>query len=121
MNPGGLMKTQPRKPKTTPESGAPAYEPTAHERRSLDAHRARIAEKPPAPRVKVSTAKDGAINIAPDHPDLAMGAITLMDAIGSKDPDFMAGLLNQLGNGSRPVDNHRVIGRILALYGLGGQ
>ena len=48
--------------------------------------------------MKVSTAKDGAINIVPDHPDLVMGIIALLDAIGSKDPDFMAGLLNQLGN-----------------------
>jgi hypothetical protein len=48
--------------------------------------------------VKVSVAKDGTLEIVPDHPDPALGRIALMDALGSEDLDFLTGIINQLGN-----------------------
>jgi hypothetical protein len=48
--------------------------------------------------VKVSCAKDGTLEIVPDHPDPALGRIALMDALGSEDLDFLTGIINQLGN-----------------------
>ena len=54
-------------------------------------------EKPPGPCMKVSE-KDGVTQIAPDHPDLAVGHALLMKALGTVDRDFMDGLLGQLAN-----------------------
>jgi hypothetical protein len=89
-----------RRAKAAPDTNAlaPAYEPTAHERRALEAYRARQAEKPFAPRMKVSTTKDGVANLAPDHPDPLIGGIVLLEALGCKDPDSMRGLVSQLAN-----------------------
>src|SRR4249919_1672075 len=54
---------------------APAYEPTAHERRALDAYMA----KPLAPRLKISSAKDGVANTAPGHPDPGIALVVLAE------------------------------------------
>jgi hypothetical protein len=73
------------------------YEPTPHERVAVKAHLARYKEKPPAPRIKVSE-KEGVTEIAPDHPDLAVGHALLMRALGTTDAYFTDGLLGQLAN-----------------------
>jgi hypothetical protein len=73
------------------------YEPTPHERVAVKAHLARYKEKPPAPRIKVSE-KEGVTEIAPDHPDLAVGNALLMRALGTTDAYFTDGLLGQLAN-----------------------
>jgi hypothetical protein len=88
-----------RKAKTKPERKelAQPYQPTPYERRMLDAYRTRYKEKQPALRMKVSE-KDGAVKIAPDHPDMMMGQLLLMDAIGTHDFDFCDGLISQLAN-----------------------
>ena len=44
------------------------------------------------------TEKDGAVKIAPDHPDMMMGQLLLMEAIGTHDFDFCDGLISQLAN-----------------------
>jgi hypothetical protein len=76
---------------------AKPYDPTPHELRAVDAYCAREREKPVAPRVKVS--KGNAIEkIAPDHPDDAIGHVLLMEALATRDFDFLEGLLAQLAN-----------------------
>ena len=77
------------------------YEVTPEERVAVKAMAARKKELPVAPRVKVSE-KGGVAQVLPDHPDLAVGAILLMAALGTTEPDFLNGLLGQLANaGSR--------------------
>ena len=73
------------------------YEPTPQERIVMEAYFARREEKRPAPRMNISE-KDGAANIAPDHPEPKIANVLLMEALGTSDPDFLAGLLTQLTN-----------------------
>lgn len=83
--------------KTKPETKEPAkpYEPTPFERRTLDAYRAREAEKPLPPRMKVSQ-KGGLANIELNHPVPAIAQARLSQALGTRDGDFLRGLLKQL-------------------------
>jgi hypothetical protein len=76
---------------------AKCYEPTRQEGAAVKAFLARLKEKPPGPRMKVS-AKGGVAKVAPDHPDPAVGYMLLMGALGTVDPDFIDGLLGQLAN-----------------------
>jgi hypothetical protein len=71
------------------------YEPTPHEQAAMDAYRARKKGKPLAPRMKVSE-KDGVTKVAPDHPDPAAAGIRLLEAFGTRDDDFLKGILTQL-------------------------
>jgi hypothetical protein len=41
---------------------------------------------------------DGATTISPDHPDPRVGHVLLMDALGTRDFDFLKGLLMQLAD-----------------------
>ncbi len=83
----------------TPEGKAVTkpYEPTPQERVAVEAMAARIKNLPVAPRVKVSK-KGGVAQFSPDHPDIAVGHLLLMKAIGTVDLDFLNGLLKQLAN-----------------------
>ncbi len=83
----------------TPKRRAVAkpYEPTPEERVAIEAMAARKKEPPVAPRMKV-TEKKGVSQISPDHPDLAVGHILLMEALGTVELDFLDGLLGQLAN-----------------------
>ena len=40
------------------------------------------------------------MNIAPDHPDRAVGQVLLMAALGTADHDFFGGVVRQLGDAS---------------------
>ena len=85
---------------------AKAYEPTPYERKLMETHRARRKEKPPAPRMKVSE-QDGVTKLAPDHPEPSVAHVRLLEALGSRDFDFLDGFLKQLcsvGSHSRSVD-----------------
>jgi hypothetical protein len=74
------------------------HEPTPYERRTLEAFHAKEKEKPPAPRIKVSQ-KDGTPpKITLDHPNAAIGQVCLLKALGTRDADFLKGLLIQLCN-----------------------
>ena len=80
---------------------AKIYEPTPEERAVMETFYARQKEKLPASRMKVSE-KGGVAQIEPDHPDLAVGYILLMEALGTTELDFLNGLLGQLASaGSR--------------------
>lgn len=72
------------------------YKPKPAEEAALSTYRARRAKRLPA-HIKVTKTKTGSA-IGPDHPDLAVGTITLMNAMGTASTDFMHGLLNQLSN-----------------------
>jgi hypothetical protein len=85
---------------------AKSYEPTPHERAALEAYRIQEEESPLAPRLRV-TENDGATTICPDHPKPTVGNVLLMDALGTRDPDFLEGFLMQLvdaGSKGRKVD-----------------
>ena len=89
---------------------AKPHEPTPHERAAREAYFAQMKESPPAPRLKVSE-KGGAAQILPDHPEEAIGLILLMDALGTRELDFLDGLLGQLANAGtqgRQVDERGV-------------
>jgi hypothetical protein len=84
---------------------AKSYEPTPHERAALEAYRIQ-EESPLAPRLRV-TENDGATTICPDHPKPSVGNVLLMDALGTRDWDFLEGFLMQLadaGSKGRKVD-----------------
>lgn len=72
------------------------YQPTAQERSAVgDNYLRRAADT--APRIKVLG--DGkAAKISVHHPDEAIGFVLLMEALGTADPDFASGLLDQLAN-----------------------
>ena len=85
--------------KTKPQTNAlpKPYEPTPSERRLIETHRAKANAKPPAPRMKV-VEKDGVVVLSPDHPEPSIARDCLLEALGSRDTDFLEGLLKQLGN-----------------------
>jgi hypothetical protein len=76
---------------------AKPYKPTPHECASIESYLARRKETPPAPRMKVSK-KGRSPQISPDHPEPALGQVLLMQALGTRDGDFLKGLLSQLAN-----------------------
>src|SRR5437870_5674366 len=94
-----------------PVNPAKPYEPKLEERGvAAKVYLARYKEKPPGPRIKVSE-KEGVTQIAPDHPDLAIGQALLMGALGTTEPDFIDGLLGQLANAGtqgRTVDGRGI-------------
>jgi hypothetical protein len=73
------------------------YEPTPYERRTLVAFHAREKERPPAPRMKVTNEK-GVMTLAPDHAEPSIAHVHLLEALGTRDFDFLDGLLKQLCN-----------------------
>jgi hypothetical protein len=94
-----IMAKPNKQPKPAKDLVKP-YEPTPYERRTLVAFHAREKEKPPAPRMKVTNKKDGSVGLAlaPDHPDAGIAQVCLLEALGTRDFDFLNGLLKQLCN-----------------------
>jgi hypothetical protein len=78
---------------------AQSYEPTPEERAALVAHLARMEQKPPAPRIKL-TQKGENFHTSTDHPMPLFGRALVMQALGMADADFFDGLLAQLVNAS---------------------
>jgi hypothetical protein len=88
----------------------PAYKATPTEKEAVAAFLAARGKK--GPRLKVM-----ATHVEIDHPDLLIGQIALMKAIGTTDGEFLEGLLTQLANaGSQgPKADERGINFILAV------
>jgi hypothetical protein len=97
----GLQMTKTvAKPNKQPEPAkdlVKPYEPTPFERRTLDTLRERNAKKPLAPRMKVTNEK-GATKLVPDHAEPSIAHVRLLEALGTRDFDFLDGLLKQLCN-----------------------
>jgi hypothetical protein len=94
---------------------AKSYEPTPHERAALEAYRIQEEESPLAPRLRV-TENDGATTICPDHPKPTVGNVLLMDALGTRDGDFLEGLLLQLADaGSKGGVDGRTLNFMLSV------
>jgi hypothetical protein len=74
------------------------YQPKANEMEAFKSHFQK-REKQPWPRMKVDGAA-GKTVLSYDHPDSCTGQVLLMEAIGTADYDFYAGLIQQLGNSS---------------------
>jgi hypothetical protein len=66
---------------------AQSYEPTPEERAALVAHLARMEQKPPAPRIKL-TQKGENFHTSTDHPMPLFGRALVMQALGTADADF---------------------------------
>src|SRR5215470_16184826 len=77
----------PMRPPTPPDADAPDYQPSPHERSTLETYLRRISEH--APRMKVGEEA----SLAPDHPEPTVGQVLLMAALGTADHDFYGGLV----------------------------
>ena len=86
-----MESATPMRPTTSTEADAPDYRPSPQERSTLETYLQRISGH--APRMKVGEAAD----LAPDHPEPAVGEVLLMAALGTADHDFYGGLVRQLG------------------------
>jgi hypothetical protein len=99
---------------------AKSYEPAPHERAALEAYRIQEKESPLAPRLRV-TENDGATTISTDHPKPSVGHVLLMDALGTRDPDFLEGFLMQLadaGSKGRKVDGRTLNFMVSVVKGI---
>jgi len=83
--------------KTRAQKRAKPYQPTPHEGVPLEGHLAQKKENPSAPRLIVR-ANDGAGDIFLDHPEPAVASGLLMEALGTRDWDFLDGFVLQLAN-----------------------
>ena len=95
------MKTK-RKPASSVV--AKPYEPKPHEQQTLARYREKA--KTAAPPIKIEM-KGNAAHVSVDHPDMGIGQLMVMEAIGTKDIDFFDVLLSQLAtvsNNGREVD-----------------
>jgi hypothetical protein len=81
------------KPKAAQLPAKP-YEPTEIERAVLDRYHDRKKQQP-APPLRVAVA-DGVARISPDHPDLRVGSICSMAAVGTASESFFEGLISQV-------------------------
>jgi hypothetical protein len=94
-----------RSAKSSSKSNDPAaadakpYQPTAADTEALKAYKAAQAKK--GPRLKVAVTGKDAVEIEVDHPDIAVGSVALMRALGTTDFDFYSGLIGQLVNASK--------------------
>ena len=92
------MKREAKKIREPKDVEKPPYEPTPIENKAIAAYKA--AQEKLGPRLKVAIEGDAA-KINPDHPNVAIGTLALMQAIGTADLDFFDGLTWQLLNASR--------------------
>lgn len=74
------------------------YRPKPKEEAALDAWRQRAQKKAPSPALQLKASKDGTVQANPDHPDVGMGAALLSAALGTTDPYFLNGMIQQLVN-----------------------
>jgi hypothetical protein len=86
--------------KTTKNEGVdrahrPEYQPTAREQQALRKQIQRLEAEPAAPRFKVT--KSGTARVlSVDHPDEAVGARLVAEALGSVSEDFVRGTVAQI-------------------------
>ena len=92
--------------KKKPEAKAAKPKWTSQELTAIKKFVAQNAAKP-APRLKVLNEKE--TTISPAHPDQLAGQALLMDALGTADLDFYAGLIDQLASAAwrkGQIDEH---------------
>ncbi|CAJ0888171.1 hypothetical protein AMST5_03855 [freshwater sediment metagenome] len=78
-----------------------AYQLTAAEEAAFSRLERRRSRRHPAPRVKIAQGEDGA-TLTLEHERQDIGYRLLAEALGTADSDFLNGLLNQLGDVTRP-------------------
>jgi hypothetical protein len=76
---------------------AETYKAEPREREILKAFLTRRRAQKPVPKMTVAN-KKGAAKLQIDHPDMALGQVLLLEALGTSKSDFMDGLLRQLAN-----------------------
>jgi len=86
------------------------------ERYAVEEYVGRKRKRRPCPRLRVA-AKGPVADLIIDHADRETGLALLVQALGSTDPDFAAGLLTQLANASMRTRkmNEQVLNFILAV------
>ena len=91
-------------PKSSQGSVAkPEYKRTAREAAAVKKIQGESAER--SPRLKVSQS----LEMVPDHPDETAGFALLMEAVGTTDPDFFLGLVDQLAKADGgKIDEHQL-------------
>jgi hypothetical protein len=73
------------------------YERTPFEQRVMESYKAKHKEKPLAPSLKV-VERDGKPEVVPDHTEPGIANMRIAEALGTRDFDFLNGLLTQLCN-----------------------
>ncbi|MFY9640504.1 MAG: hypothetical protein WCD20_10615 [Rhodomicrobium sp.] len=100
-----MKKTMPAAKKAKPASVAPQeekpeYKPTPREQEALEALKAARKARKPSASLEVKKGASGGANIRFDHKDDLTGQLLFMQAIGTTDFDFCAGILKQIVNTS---------------------
>jgi hypothetical protein len=75
---------------------AKPYEPSPQDRKAMEAYFEEQRENPPPPRLKVIKEEEGIIGLVPDHPNISLGTVLLVDALGLKDQSLGRELLSQM-------------------------
>jgi hypothetical protein len=97
------------------EDVAEPYKPSPHELSAMEEFLAKNKEAPLAPGMNVSE-NDGVTQIAFNHPEPGVAQLLLMKALGTHNPDFLAGILHQLENAtSGQTVNGRELNFMLAV------
>jgi hypothetical protein len=91
-----VQKSSPPKPSNAVSK---PYVRTPRERKSVTAYRDYLDTKG-APRIKAEL-RDGSAHLSIDHPEIGVGQIVLMEALGTKDLDFYSVFLGQLADVGR--------------------
>jgi hypothetical protein len=91
------MKAENQTIQSSKDAEKPPYKPTPAEAKAIEAY---LAKEKRAPRLKVSVTGKTAAQVGIDHPNIPVGTVTLMQAIGTADYDFYDGLIGQLANAS---------------------
>lgn len=84
-----------RVPAKRSESAPQAYKMTQRERAITDAYWKRYDQTPPGLRFNVKQ-RGNRVEVTIDHPDLQVGSLLLLQALGTTNPDFANGLITQL-------------------------
>jgi hypothetical protein len=83
------------------------YQPTPSEQLAISKQIARRNAKRTAPHLKVLRDGNGT-NISPNHPNLAVASTLLMEVLGTDDPSFAQGLIRQLADAGKRVDEEKL-------------
>jgi len=95
-----MTRAYKRKSKAKPaDANGDGYKPTESEAEALEQYRA--GKRKRGPRLKVVATGANAARIEIEHPDAAIGAVSLMQAIGASSVDFMYPFLKQVMNASK--------------------
>jgi hypothetical protein len=94
-------KKKPSKPSAAPPDDRPApappkYVPTRQEKAALERFKKLESERPPAPHVNVEQQSSNPEGFSFDHVNKGVSLTLLSEAIGTADPDFLAGMFTQL-------------------------